>query len=493
MMRRGFLISKKAQEPEVTTIKRANSREEPIRLALEKPGSWPTNVLATNSNCVQFISLLKVTKRSSSLSTGGATTPDGPTHIVTTLPPLNNNEPNTQCLLLQGTKQVILSTPGFPKPLPPPPASPAFRLGPSPGKGMGLFSTRQIKQGEIILWERPLLIMASGIPIAFPASFSEAQRAQHALNDLEFYMETAVSRMKPDRRAAFMGLHNCHKKDGSGPLMGRVRTNGISPASQTKTEVDVKMADHSVVSEHISRLNHSCSPNTQPRFDFATFAHQLYAVRDIAEGEELTLQYVDILVNKTERAENLKPYAVVCTCTACTENPRESDKRRSAIASFMPSVPVWAVNRQLSDDWLIKKSLQILEFIEKEKVEHVAMYNNATATVMDAYICLGDRQNASKWAAKVMIRHRWAEEYKRVEEFLDPDSPAYVQHPLWRLRVDENPTNAKGAMYKLMAEACGPGGVSTMSNGMGLFTFAQGQEIPPETLKKVLAMVKQGK
>ncbi|KAF7289257.1 Aldehyde dehydrogenase [Mycena indigotica] len=474
-MRRGFLNSTPAKKRpnNPSTAFTAHVGEQASSAALEKPVIVPKGY-EIKINYVQ-----------------GPEDPSNPaTHIWTTLPRVHD-EPNTECLFLRGSEQIITGTPGFPRGLPPASSPPAFRRGHSPGKGLGLFSTRPIKQGDIILWERPLLIAPAGVPTKkLPPDCSEAQRAQHNLNEYERYIAIAVNRMTEDRRVAFMGLHNCHQKDGSGPFTGIIRTNGVGLSGLQPWVEDAKMSNYSATLEHISRLNHSCSSNTQPRFDRATFAYKLYAVRDIAEGEELTFHYLDVLVNKTKRAEILRPYAVVCTCTACTENPTASDKRRSAIASFMPSVPVWAVNRELSDDWLIKKSLQILEFIEKEKVEHVAMYSMVTCAVLDAYICLGDRQNASKWAAKVMIRHRWAEEYKRVEELLDPNSPAYMQHPLWRLRVDENPTNDMGAMYKLMAEACGPGGITTMDNGVGLFTYTRGQEIPPETMRKMMAMVK---
>ncbi|KAJ7183106.1 hypothetical protein C8R46DRAFT_507825 [Mycena filopes] len=35
---------------------------------------------------------------------------------------------------------------------------------------------------------------------------------------------------------------------------------------------------------NLSRVNHSCSPNTTYRFDLPSFSYRLFAVRDIVEG-----------------------------------------------------------------------------------------------------------------------------------------------------------------------------------------------------------------
>ncbi|KAF7289261.1 Aldehyde dehydrogenase [Mycena indigotica] len=467
-MRRGFLNSKPAKEhpnhPGPVSSSQTNTN-------LKLPSKATTTVKSSQENDLPRSFPYAAQEKPVEVPKGhetklnfveGSGNPQA-TYIWTALPQVDDG-PDTECLLRAGSKEVILKTPGFPKPLPPANSPPAFRVGPSPGKGMGLFSTRDIEQGETILWERPLLIVPLGIPTSLPAGFSKAQWIQHSLNEYERYVEVAVNRMQEHRRAAFMSLHNCHTKDGSGPLVGRVRTNGIGvdglqPAT-AKTEYDMRVSSYSVISEHISRLNHSCSPNTRPSFDRATFAQRLYAVRDIAAGEELTFQYINVLAKKTERDEGLSPYAVVCACLACTEGTAESDKSRSEIAGFKPtsSVLAWAVNRQLPDDWLIKKYMILLDLIDKERLEHLDVYCVATRAIMESYICLGDTQNASKWAARV-LRQSWSEMYESqlgVDKLLDPDSPAYAKHALWRIRVDT--AAATGAMSKLMGEALGLGG-----------------------------------
>ncbi|KAF7289312.1 Aldehyde dehydrogenase [Mycena indigotica] len=489
-MKRGFLNSKPAKERPVASTNNSGLDPVPTQFpyaALDKPVEIPKG----------YETPLNILLNGSKMELP----PDSFAYVWTTLPGIQlRDEPQTECVLLPESKDIILKTPGFPKPLPPMPTCPAFRVARSPGKGMGLFSTRNIKQGEIILYERPLLITPAAVRATAPEHFSPAQVVQHSLNTFERIAEVSVNRMTEERQAAFMSLHNCHMTDGSGPIVGRIRTNGfglpgLQPGAQPKTEMEFRMGAYSVICENISRLNHSCAPNTAFSLDKAMLAYRLYAVRDIAEGEELTLQYVDVLCSKTQRQEALKPYDVTCACSVCTDPTTESDKRRSMIGSFIPTISAWAANRQLPDDWLIKKSTEVLDLIEKEGLEYFELYCIATHTIMEAYICLGDSENASKWAERV-IRQPWSEEYNdqhEVEELLDPESPAYAKHGLWRMRVDENPIGELGAMFKMMGEICGPEGMKMMDNGGGMFMMLPNQNASPETLKKIAdAMVKYG-
>ncbi|KAF7289294.1 Aldehyde dehydrogenase [Mycena indigotica] len=445
-MKRGFLNSKPAKDRPLGSP--VASKTDPVLHPLK--GTVPSQLpYATLDRPVDVPKGYETKLNFVTGASGSDTQPATAAYVWIALPQVGD-EPDTECLFVPETKQIFLNTSGFPKPLPPAPTRPAFCVAPSPGKGMGLFSTRNIKQGEIILHERPLLIAPVAVFSNTPAHFSEAQIVQHSLNEFERFAEVSVNRMTPQRRAAFMSLHNCHTMDGSGPIVGRIRTNGIGlsglqPGLKAKTDMEVKMGTYSVICDNISRLNHSCSPNTAPSFDRAMLAYRLYAVRDIAKGEELTFQYVNVLSSKSERSKALKPY----------------DVRRSAISGFVPTLSAWAPNCQLPDDWLINKSTELLELIEKEHLEHLEVYCIANHAIMEAYICLGDSQNASKWAARV--------------ELLDPESPAYAKHGLWRMRVDENPTGEIGAMLKLMGEICGPEGMKMMDNGTGSFMLLPGR------------------
>ncbi|KAG7447183.1 uncharacterized protein BT62DRAFT_66300 [Guyanagaster necrorhizus] len=77
----------------------------------------------------------------------------------------------------------------------------------------------------------------------------------------------------------------------------------------------------------LSRLNHSCSPNTHWKFHMSTFSVQLRAARDIEEGETI---FTDILRPAAERAKSVAPDGIECTCRACLD-PANSDPVRAAV------------------------------------------------------------------------------------------------------------------------------------------------------------------
>ncbi|KAJ7125164.1 hypothetical protein C8R44DRAFT_914822 [Mycena epipterygia] len=395
-------------------------------------------------------------------SPGTRTTPD--MMICTTLPlGAKPDEPVTECFFFHGSKEVLTSLPGFPKPLTHP-TTPAFCMAPTPGKGTGLFSTRALKTGDLILSERPLFVTARGVVVPCPEGFTHEQHVQYSLNELEKYMALSVSRMRPEDKAALMALANSHKEDGSGPIVGIVRTNGLQ-LEGLRPGVTDELATYSATCKDISRLNHSCSPNTAPRFDMLSFSYQLFAVRDIAKDEELTFQYTGVDCSAANRNTVLKSYAFVCTCTACLDAPA-SDARRAAIVAFNPAVQAWAfkAERKLADDWLLDRCRKHLALIVREGLEHLPVHRAIVTVMMETYICLGDAQHASEWAAK-LDKFLWEEKRPDVKELLDPASAAYEAHPMWRARIDGPPIEAKQLLSDfqgLMTET----GSSTMPWGM---------------------------
>ncbi|KAJ7503052.1 hypothetical protein B0H11DRAFT_1798718 [Mycena galericulata] len=344
---------------------------------------------------------------------------------------LEPDEPTTECFFFPGSKEVLMNLDGFPQPLVHP-ETPAFRMSEMPGKGEGLVSTRALRAGDLILTERPLLVAARGAPVSWPPGFTREQYMQHGLNEMEMQLEMCIKRMRPEYRAAFMALKNSHTEDGSGPIVGRVRTNGLS-LDGLRPGVEDETKSYSAICKEISRLNHSCSPNTQPCFDIPSFSYQLFAVRDIAAGEELTFQYIDVQCSTAARNEELKPYDFVCTCTACTDP--ESDARRAAIKAVAPSVLTWIFNPTFQKDRIMDECREQLALIAREGLEHLHVYYALTHVMMEMHISLGDAQTASEWAAK-LDKCRWEEKPADVKTLLDPASPAYQAHPFWRKKLD---------------------------------------------------------
>ncbi|KAJ7169115.1 hypothetical protein C8R43DRAFT_1155413 [Mycena crocata] len=396
-----------------------------------------------------------------------------PTAMTYTTLPIGaeDDEPVTECFFFPGSKEVLMNIPGFPQPMVRPKTS-AFRVAATKDMGMGLFSTRALKMGDLILTERPLLVSARGISIPIPKGFTSEQMAQHTLNELERVYTVCLSRMRPEKKKAFMALANSHKEDGSGPIVGIVRTNALCIEGLCP-DMKGELSNCGGILEYISRLNHSCSPNTQPRFDKASFSYGLYAVRDIAAGDELTFQYGDIWCAAEKRNAALKPYAFTCTCEACMDAPA-SDARRTAITDFTPTVFAWVMDRTLSKNWLIDKCLDQLALIEREGLEFTLRYFDATKAMMEVYICLGETKKASEWAAKA-VKYTWhseKEEIENIKKYLDPASAAYKKHMMWQARLEGGRPNSMGKMIQdLAALATKTGSVKTLPGGQGMMMF----------------------
>ncbi|KAJ7503019.1 hypothetical protein B0H11DRAFT_615823 [Mycena galericulata] len=174
--------------------------------------------------------------------------------VVTTLP-VNAapDEPITECFFFPGTKEVFTSIPGFPQPLMHP-ASPGCRVGATPGKGKGLFATRALKAGDLILSERPLLVAARGMPLLHPAGMTEEQFVKYSRTHLTTHVQVCIDRMRPASKAAFVALANSHPVDAFEPTLGIICTNGLG--LDLSRGVTGDMGQYTAICKDISRLNH---------------------------------------------------------------------------------------------------------------------------------------------------------------------------------------------------------------------------------------------
>lgn len=81
-------------------------------------------------------------------------------------------------------------------------------------------------------------------------------------------------------------------------------------------------------------FNHSCSPNVL----FGSYEQygmqQMHFItcKNIQEGEELTISYIDFTLNKKGRQDALKQYNFTCKCERCVEKNRKKIKEYNKIA-----------------------------------------------------------------------------------------------------------------------------------------------------------------
>ncbi|KAF4577234.1 hypothetical protein EYR36_005221 [Pleurotus pulmonarius] len=220
----------------------------------------------------------------------------------------------------------------------------AYSIVDIPGKGLGMVAAQDLEPGELITSERPLLLaphaISSPASLEFNDDATEEQQQAAKYFEADRMLKIAYERMHRDDQAAYMKLHNAHLHDGSGPLLGVMRTNSYG------------------------------------LFDMHALSMQLYAVRNIKKGEEITTSYCNHLAPHAARQRALTPYGILCECPACVEHV-ESDKNRSRISHVRNSVPAivkWAANPMLPDDLLLAPSLKMLELLELEGLEATPQY-----------------------------------------------------------------------------------------------------------------------
>jgi len=133
-----------------------------------------------------------------------------------------------------------------------------------PGKGNGMFASKRIYPGEIILREIPLMLVLDEI-------YSDSEKCEKHLDKL-------VDKMNDLERRRFLSLWDGRNEDPT--YLGRFYTN------------DMDWDGDICVCPTMARANHSCRPNADfyTRIDLGE--QRLVAISMIEEGEEITISYL---------------------------------------------------------------------------------------------------------------------------------------------------------------------------------------------------------
>ncbi|KAF9546661.1 SET domain-containing protein [Agrocybe pediades] len=299
---------------------------------------------------------------------------------------------NTELLVEGSTKQKIFSTPGFLKPVPKPSGQPCYVVRSTPDMGLGCFATRAIEAGETIFAERPLLVAPRSCRVQrgpqLLAQYGIHQGNLVVLAEWEKMLEVAVARMTEENRKALMSLANNHTEDGSGPILGIVRTNAYT--SVDIFDGPVKLANnanlYSAILKIGSRLNHSCRGNVTYDFDLASFSYIFKAEKDIAAGEQLFYSYCDLNVPASVRKSQLAPYGVVCKCLSCINATPASDKIRTEFEQRVKDSPKWVTNARAN----IHLALKLRQDMIDEGLEGTTEYACCLQVLCGMYMLMGE-------------------------------------------------------------------------------------------------------
>eukprot|EP00026_Physarum_polycephalum_P012085 Phypoly_transcript_12356.p1 GENE.Phypoly_transcript_12356~~Phypoly_transcript_12356.p1 ORF type:complete len:347 (+),score=35.40 Phypoly_transcript_12356:42-1043(+) len=199
-----------------------------------------------------------------------------------------------------------------------------FEIKETPSKGKGLFATRDIKKGECIVSEFPL-VKSEDV-----TSFN---RAFLALSDAE--------------KDILFSLHDTHSTDEHRSIakaLSIYRTNSVHLSDDVTTAptiFGVSLDSESGLFPIFSRINHSCTPNSNHYFNPALGKETVHAVKDIAAGEEVTTTYIDLLSSRKQRRKILEQkFNFLCECPACSVPAAEqSDNRRTEANKLHKEIP----------------------------------------------------------------------------------------------------------------------------------------------------------
>ena len=222
-----------------------------------------------------------------------------------------------------------------------PPQGPRpFRIADAGEKGLGMFATRAIKAGELIIAERPLVISS-------PTSHG----TKYEIAYTRAFYDAALAALSEPARTALLDLaDSCSlgPPERTHPLPGRIMTNAYSCGPPTATNAVPDVAEiaateggtpwHATYAT-LPRANHACTPNAHYSWNRARWCGQFFAARDIAAGAEITSRYVLDLTQAERHAHLERTHSCACLCESCVDVPpaavSRSDARRQGVDHYL--------------------------------------------------------------------------------------------------------------------------------------------------------------
>ncbi|KAK2778397.1 set domain-containing protein 5 [Colletotrichum kahawae] len=169
---------------------------------------------------------------------------------------------------------------------------------------------RRIARGTRLLAETPIF---------------RVPRDESNLQKLEAAIARSVGFLSQVQRESFFALSNFHGTRHSKAL-GIARTNAL-PLGSGASEGGIFL--------EASRINHSCRHNAQNTWNDNRDQPTIHVLKDIDNGEEITISYLGASENYAARQSRLqKSFGFVCACELCTipaPQRTQSDRRLDRI------------------------------------------------------------------------------------------------------------------------------------------------------------------
>ncbi|KAE9969973.1 hypothetical protein EG328_006535 [Venturia inaequalis] len=258
------------------------------------------------------------------------------------------------------------------------------------GKGRGMFANRRLPAGSIITQDAPILFIDHNwMQDKAPGEYYEALLA------------SAVEKLPETTRQTFEDLH-AQRPEGLNSWVTKMWTNTYELAGGPRDdwpglndEEDLGML---AIHANISKINHSCRPNTASQWDWASLSHKLYALRDIAADEELTMAYFDTKQSSQDRHQYLtERLNFECGCNLCKAENKTIDLSDDRISEIL-MLETYLENRQIAPADSTEMAELLVSLYEQERLYTYMAKAYALAAI--EWNGVGQEYKARAWAYK---------------------------------------------------------------------------------------------
>jgi hypothetical protein len=220
---------------------------------------------------------------------------------------------------------------------------------PSPGEGLGCFSTTLIPAGTRILNEHPL--------------FNVKEPRTNAA------VITAFSRLSKPEQEQYLTLYaQSPTADGDAQVVDIFNSNAWQTGSRTS------------ICPLAARFNHSCIPNASFAWNSRLCQITVHAIVAIPANTQINLSYERPYQTSKSRHEKLSAYGFACSCIACGSGAAASDARRARM--IVLDARIRFERRQLWRSPRPTAALELIKLLKEEGIMGEALglaYHDAAA------------------------------------------------------------------------------------------------------------------
>ena len=247
--------------------------------------------------------------------------------------------------------------------------------------GIGAFATRDLKRGEVILHEAPLVTATMAT------------------------LEQRVAALDEKTRKRLFSLCDWRAERAKQPKtsLGIFQANGYPCPT-------AREPDAAGVFLKFSRFNHSCKPNAHHAWRKGE--RWIFATHDVEKGTELTTHYVDLFMTSEDRKKALKErFGFDCVCRGCEPTPKLrvafSDARRAHMRQL--DEQIYDKASRGKHEAAIRDVTERLIMLEEEELDSPAAVARACDDAAQAAAHANDKKTEKEWLERARAESKLCE------------------------------------------------------------------------------------